>query len=281
MQKEIPKFDLPIDYVITDDITEGLLNQYGRSPCKIKAEIFILCTKGRIRATINLAEYTIQANDFVTLLPDSFIQIHEVSPDIKLYVAAFSSGFVANFNTVVTVRCFYSIILSNPVISLSPSSVPVFAGVYAAFIASYQSFFLSLTGDIVKAILQLFTEAVCGIYQSYKSKINVPSGREYKISQNFMQLVMEQYQKEHGLAYYAQRLKLTVPYLSGCVRKAIGRTATDIISAVVVMDAKTQLKFTDWPINRIAVSLGFENASFFSKFFKKHTSMTPQEYRNC
>ena len=280
MQKEIPRFDLPIDYIIMDDITDELLNQYGRFPCKIKAELFVLCTKGRIRATINLSEYTIQANDFVTLLPDSFIQIHEASPDIKLYVAGFSSGFVSNFNTIVTVRCFYSIILGNPVISLSPSSVPVYAGIYVSFIASYKSFFMSLNGNIIKAILLLFTEAICEIYRLHKEEINIPSSHEYQIYQRFLLVVMEQYQKEHSISHYAQKLNLSVPYLSGCVRKAVGHTASEVISAVVIMDAKTQLKSTDCPINKIAVSLGFENVAFFSKFFKRHTSMTPKEYRN-
>ena len=280
MKAEIPKFDLPVDYIILDDITNGVLNQYGRFPCKIKAELFVLCTKGTVRATINLSEYTIQANDFVTLLPDSFIQIHEASPDIKLYVAGFSSEFVSNFNAIVTVRCFYSIILGNPVISLPPSSVPVFAGIYASFIASYKSFFMSLNGGIMKAILLLFTETVCEIYRLHKEEISAPSGHEYQIYQKFLQVVMEQYQKERSISYYAQKLNLSVPYLSGCVRKAIGHTASEIISAVVIMDAKTQLKSTDCPINKIAVSLGFENVAFFSKFFKRHTLMTPKEYRN-
>lgn len=87
MKTEIPKFDLPVDYIIMSNITGKLLNQYGRFPCKIKAGLFILCTKGTIQATINLSEYTVKANDFITLLPGSFIQIHNVSSDIKLYVA--------------------------------------------------------------------------------------------------------------------------------------------------------------------------------------------------
>ena len=43
---ELPKFDLPIDFVVTDEITGELLNQYGRFPCKIKAGLYIFCTNG-------------------------------------------------------------------------------------------------------------------------------------------------------------------------------------------------------------------------------------------
>ena len=68
----LPKFDLPVDFVTDDSITGDILNQYGRFPCHIKAGVFVLCTRGTVRATINLSEYTITHNDFVTVLPGSF-----------------------------------------------------------------------------------------------------------------------------------------------------------------------------------------------------------------
>lgn len=66
----LPKFDLPVDFVTDDSITGDILNQYGCFPCHIKAGVFVLCTRGTVRATINLSEYTITHNDFVTVLPD-------------------------------------------------------------------------------------------------------------------------------------------------------------------------------------------------------------------
>ena len=86
----LPKFDLPVDFVTDDSITGDILNQYGRFPCHIKAGVFVLCTRGTVRATINLSEYTITHNDFVTVLPGSFIQIHEVSSDTRRDLSGFS-----------------------------------------------------------------------------------------------------------------------------------------------------------------------------------------------
>ena len=91
----LPKFDLPVDFVTDDSITGDILNQYGRFPCHIKAGVFVLCTRGTVRATINLSEYTITHNDFVTVLPGSFIQIHEVSSDTRVCFAGFSSEFIS------------------------------------------------------------------------------------------------------------------------------------------------------------------------------------------
>ena len=65
-----------------------------------------------------------------------------------------------------------------------------------------------------------------------------------------------------------------------------GKTAVDLMEqyheeiAIVLMDIKAQLKSTELPIKEIAFSLGFNNMSFFNRYFKRHTGMTPQEYRN-
>ena len=73
MEDNIPEFDLPRDFIVGDSITGEILNQYGRFPCKIKAGIFVLCVQGTARATVNLTEFIIKQNDFITLPPGCFI----------------------------------------------------------------------------------------------------------------------------------------------------------------------------------------------------------------
>ena len=58
-----PKFDLPIDFIADDSITGDILNYYSNFPCKIKAGVFVLCTEGMVKATINLLEVVIRKND--------------------------------------------------------------------------------------------------------------------------------------------------------------------------------------------------------------------------
>ena len=60
--------------------------------------MFAFCTRGTIRVTINLDEHTARANDFITLLPNTFIQIHEVSEDAEVCFVAFSSRFLESIN---------------------------------------------------------------------------------------------------------------------------------------------------------------------------------------
>ena len=69
-------------------------------------------------------------------------------------------------------------------------------------------------------------------------------------------MVHEEYAHEHQVVYYAKKMKM------------------------LIMDAKTQLRTENAPVKDIALSLGFNNAAFFNKFFKRHTGVTPQMFRN-
>ena len=67
MNKELPKIDLPEEWVIGTGISKELLSLYTNFPCRLKAEIFVLCMEGEIEASVNLNRITIHANEFATL----------------------------------------------------------------------------------------------------------------------------------------------------------------------------------------------------------------------
>lgn len=87
----------------------------------------------------------------------------------------------------------------------------------------------------------------------------------------------------HGnvpLRGYAKKLGITPAHLSTIVKQTTDKTCVEIITSMVIMDAKAQLKSTDLSIHDIAYSLNFTNMSFFGKYFKRHVGMGPLEYRN-
>ena len=62
--KELPKLDIPEDWIIGTDISREILNMYTNFPCRLKAGIFVLCLQGEIEASIDATNYTVKANDF-------------------------------------------------------------------------------------------------------------------------------------------------------------------------------------------------------------------------
>ena len=99
MNANLPQLDLPRDYVVGNDITEAILNFYKQT-CRLKAGIFVLCVEGNLRASINLTEYTLKPNDFITLMPGSIIQFCEQKESFRLSFIGFSSEFLDCVNMI-------------------------------------------------------------------------------------------------------------------------------------------------------------------------------------
>lgn len=277
----LPKFDLPVDFVTDDSITGDILNQYGRFPCHIKAGVFVLCTRGTVRATINLSEYTITHNDFVTVLPGSFIQIHEVSSDTRVCFAGFSSEFISRVSYVETYLDFLPMILDNPIMTLQEEVAQLYRNAFSLLIRAYSLPNTLDNKEILMSIFTIFFQGVGELYKRCKPTTNGPIKREHELYRQFIQLLMTHYTQEHEVSFYAKKCGVTPAHFSGAIRKASGHSPLAIITGIIIMNAKAQLKSTRLPVKEIAFSLGFNNLSFFNKYFRKHVEMTPQEYREC
>ena len=78
---------------------------------------------------------------------------------------------------------------------------------------------------------------------------------------------------------YANRLSVHVNYLNKALKESTGKTTTEIISQRVLQEAKILLRHTNWNVSQIAWSLGFEEVAHFSNFFRKHTGISPNAFR--
>jgi AraC family transcriptional activator of pobA len=92
-------------------------------------------------------------------------------------------------------------------------------------------------------------------------------------------LVEEHFHEQRQLAFYADKLAMTVDRLNDHVRRATGVTAGHLIRQRVLTEAKRQLVFTNMPIHEIAYELAFSDPSHFARFFRKQTGTTPHEFR--
>ena len=96
MEKELPKIDLPTDWLIGNDINKDLLNMYANYPVRLKCEIFVLCMEGKIEASVNLNKIYVNPNDVITLTPGSIFQVNSVEGNLKIYFLGFSSHYIAD-----------------------------------------------------------------------------------------------------------------------------------------------------------------------------------------
>ena len=115
MNNELPKIDIPVDWVIGTDISPDILSLYTNFPCRLKAKIFVYCAEGEAEGSINLTRYHIKPYNIVTILPGTILQIHKVSKDLRIYVLGFSSQFMEETNGLKPISSILHLIQENPV----------------------------------------------------------------------------------------------------------------------------------------------------------------------
>ncbi|HEY9045838.1 MAG TPA: helix-turn-helix transcriptional regulator [Ohtaekwangia sp.] len=91
--------------------------------------------------------------------------------------------------------------------------------------------------------------------------------------------INEHFLTEKSPAIYAERLNISTRHLASIVKKITGKTTTGLISDRVVLEAKRLLQYSDSSIAEIAYYLGFETPTYFGRFFRKITGITPGQFQ--
>jgi AraC-like DNA-binding protein len=103
----------------------------------------------------------------------------------------------------------------------------------------------------------------------------------YNIKINSFEMLLEQYFRMEKLpSFYAEKLNITLKHLNRICNEILEKTATEVITDRVIIEIKRMLIDKQLSINEIAFILGYEDYSYFSRFFKKQTGMSPTEFRN-
>ncbi|MFI3240764.1 MAG: helix-turn-helix transcriptional regulator [Bacteroidales bacterium] len=278
---KLPQFDLPIDFIVSDQINAQLLRFYGEFPCKIDACIIAYCIKGSLKASVNLWEYTIKTGDLVVLIPGSFIQIYEVSDDIQVSFVGYSSSFLKEVNFWKLASNMLIPIYKSPVITPTVELSEIYKSLFELLTkSSYVSTSL-LSKNIIRSVLSIFIDSIDQAFeQKLVEQANTPTTREQKILSEFLQLAFENYRYEHKVGFYAQNANLTLSHFCNVISKATNMTPQEILMNMIILDAKALLKGTDYTVNKISQTLGFTTQTTFNRYFRTYTNMTPQEYRN-
>ena len=95
----------------------------------------------------------------------------------------------------------------------------------------------------------------------------------------FETMVRKRFSDRLKLSDYAKELAVSVSHLSRTCRDTTGASPSRFIESVVFKEACAQLAYTDTRVAQIGYDLGFHDAAYFSRAFRKHTGMSPGDYR--
>jgi AraC-like DNA-binding protein len=105
------------------------------------------------------------------------------------------------------------------------------------------------------------------------------SVKESSLIRRFMQLVSENFTRERSVQVYANSLGMNANHLSDTIKALIGRSPGWIIRRQIALEAKRLLAVTDLTVAEIGYTMNFEDPSYFSRFLKRETGLSPSKLR--
>ncbi len=106
-----------------------------------------------------------------------------------------------------------------------------------------------------------------------------PTRASERIVRRFCDILAAEYTNGHPMAWYADQLDITPTHLTRVCRQAAGLTAAEMLSQMTQHRARSLLLDSDLPINRVADSLGFGSAAYFTRFCQQHFGAAPSQVR--
>ena len=105
-------------------------------------------------------------------------------------------------------------------------------------------------------------------------------GRDERVAE-LLSLIDGHYIVEHSAQFYATRLGLSASRLNQISRQYLRRTVTQLAHDRLVLEARRDLGVTDKDVQAIGHRLGFDDPSYFTRFFRRETGQTPNQFRDA
>jgi AraC-like DNA-binding protein len=118
-------------------------------------------------------------------------------------------------------------------------------------------------------------------YYKQHQTFHIKASSKTQLFQNFTTLLEANFNKTRSANFYASELGVTYKHLNTISKALVNKTAKTVIDDYVILQAKRNLINSSIKSTQLAYKLGFEDATNFTKYFKKNTGLTPKSFKNA
>lgn len=254
-------------------------HQFIQKPHKHDFYILVVFTQGNGSHTIDFKTYDVASGSVFFLSPG---QVHswELSADSDGYILFFSADFYsATFSRKrLNEYSLFNSILEFPrmdIDSIKAREITSFLEKIAKENSEPTLFTKDLLRNYIDVLLVL-------LYRVKNSELSF--SKKEKLSHNQFQelelLIDTHFKKHREVSFYADQMNISMKQLNTICKNTVSKTSSQLILDRVILEAQRLLTHSDLNISEIAYSLEFDDASYFSRLFKKKTGYTPEQFRN-
>lgn len=235
-------------------------------PYRINEGRIVFFTQGEAQISINLENYTVKKNMVTVNLPNTIFELIERSDDFDFMACSFPVDLP-----------IVSTLDSTIVIKLNDDQTSLITEYFN--LMWHEAHQPNVLNSVIDHLQMAMLLEMYRLNQMQHIMHDNSESREYVTLHKFINLVLKHSISQRNIPFYADILCLTPNHLGAIIKRASGLTAMQWIHRFIIQEAKVQLKYSDLSILEISEMLNFPNPSFFSKYFKRETGLTPNEYR--
>ena len=247
---------------------------------KTEGMFVLLCLEGESEIKLDHRKYRLIPNSQMVLMPSVSVEALMISDDFRMIrIGCTQEVFEEITNSFEP--AFFNFMKNSPCVVLPDREVMMLkqlASLAATAIADKDnSYRRQMVCNYIQNILYHFYGRTRLLFPTAETKW---VSRKEELFKDFLFLVHKHCAQQRDVSFYADKLNISARYLSTIVMKASGETAKDIIARHVVAEIKVKLKNTRMNVQELSGAMNFVNPSFFCRYFKKHTGMSPLQFRN-
>lgn len=266
------------DFFITDEKQLLELSEY---PYRSDGYIIGICTRGTAEVEVNLQVYQARPDAMLLATPFHILRIYNSSDDFLCRFIVFSKAFLTenNINSHFLESFSYFKSESLPVIYPDHPDAKMLLEVYLLIQQKLEREEHPYRQEISRSILTTLLYEVEFIYERQHVIIKGKQNRKQELNLLFQNLVFRHYKEHRSVQFYADALFVSPKHLTETIKEVTGRTSGEWIEEAVILEAKVLLRNHEISIAQVAENIHFPDQSSFGKYFKKHTGLSPSDYR--
>lgn len=249
----------------------------GKMGCMLLA----VCIKGEFAANVDFVERRLNAGSIMVLFPGHTVTSCRQSNGFEgFYIMVKRDSLETLIPSLRHIVPSFFKFRDNPVVEVTDSEMTNQCQLFRLLGEKLAHPDRPFFDSSISALCEVLFFDTLAIYQLRMKKVSHTLSRREELVTGFFDLLDNQFLTQRSVTYYAQQLCITTKHLSAVIKDVTGYTSSEWIDRRVTLEAKRLLSNTTKNIQEISLYLNFANQSFFGKFFKKCTGLSPRQFRS-
>ena len=274
------------------------LEEWQEGPQVLTYGAILICRKGKARLQVNYKDWQLYEGAVITLFPNDVVELKvegdckspetengdckspQTANSFQVEMLKYNPSLLREASLQLE-QTVYSSLREDRCRQDTPVVTNIINGMFALLKVYFDQSECTCISQLVLCQLKAFFIGFHEYLQrnpQYRPD-EVKSYRVRELFNRFMMLLERDYKISRDVNYYAEQMNISSKYLTNIVNQVTGHTPKTIIDQYVILQLKMHLKRTTQSIKEMAWEFHFADVSFFCRYFKKHTGLTPQQIR--